>query len=255
MQRSSAPIPSLSIPSSRVSGSQGEERIPVRGLRRKIVEAMRRSVDHAAHFTHMDELDATKLVEIRESLKEEAAKYGVKLNYLPFVVKATAMALKQHPRLNGSLDEEKSEIVIKKDINLGVAVATKEEDLIVPVIQHADQKNLLEIASEIKSLAEKAQSGKLSPADLQGGTFTITSLGPLAGTYATPIINYPEVAILGFFAIKERPVIYQGEIAIRHMSNLAVSCDHRVVDGALCAKFTKTLISFLENPESMLLFS
>lgn len=250
-----APAPSLNIPKSSVSGSKEEERIPVRGIRKKIIEHMRHSIDHAAHFTHMDEFDATNLVDMRNSLKDEAAKYGVKLNYLPFIVKATTLALKKHPRLNVSLDEEKNEIVVKHYYNIGVAVATKDNDLIVPVIQNADQKSLLEIAAEIKSHAEKAQTNKLSPADLQGGTFTITSLGPLAGTYATPIINYPEAGILGFFAIKEKPVVLDGEITVRHMANIAVSLDHRIVDGYLGAQFAKTLIEYLENPATMMLFS
>ena len=245
----------LNIPRASVSNAKNEERIPVRGIRKKIVEHMRHSIDHAAHFTHMDEFDATNLVDLRNNLKENAAKYGVKLNYLPFIVKATCLALRNFPRLNGSFDEEKNEIVIKHYINMGVAVATKENDLIVPVIQNADQKSILEIAAEIKSIADKAQTSKLAPADLQGGTFTITSLGPVAGTYATPIINWPELGILGFFAIKEKPVVFEGEITIRHMANLALSLDHRIVDGYLGAQFCKKLIEYLENPASMLLYS
>lgn len=251
-----APQTLLSIPRSNTTvGSKSEERIPVRGIRKKIIENMRISVDHAAHFTHMDELDATNLVNLRNDLKDEATKYGVKLNYLPFLVKAVCMALKKFPRLNGTFDETKNEIVIKHYYNMGIAVATKDNDLIVPVIQNADQKSILEIASEIKSLAEKAQTNKLSPNDLSGGTFTITSLGPVAGTYATPIINYPELGILGFFAIKEKPVVRNGQIVIRHMSSLAVSLDHRIVDGYMGAQFTKALIEYLENPGSMLLFT
>ena len=247
--------PALSIPRSSVSGTKQEERIPVRGIRKKIVENMRISVDHAAHFTHMDELDATNLVNLRNSLKDEAEKYGVKLNYLPFLVKAVCMALKKYPRLNGTFDEEKNEIVIKHYYNMGIAVATKDGDLVVPVIQNADQKNLLEIAAEIKELAAKAQTNKLAPNDFSNGTFTITSLGPVAGTYATPIINYPELGILGFFAIKERPVVKDGQIVIRHMGSLAVSLDHRIVDGYMGAQFTKQLIEYLENPSAMLLFT
>lgn len=251
----SAPVQTLSIPRTSISSTKQEERIPVRGIRKKIVENMRISVDHAAHFTHMDELDATKLVELRNELKDEAAKYGVKLNYLPFLVKAVCMALKKYPRLNGTYDETANEIVIKHYYNMGVAVATKDNDLIVPVIQNADQKSILEIAAEIKSLADKAQTNKLSPNDLTGGTFTITSLGPVAGTYATPIINYPELGILGFFAIKEKPVVRNGQIVIRHMSSLAISLDHRIVDGYMGAQFTKALIEYLENPGSMLLYT
>ena len=252
---SAAPQATLNIPRSSLSSQKQEERIPVRGIRKKIVENMRISVDHAAHFTHMDEFDGTNLVNVRNELKGEAEKYGVKLNYLPFLVKAVCMALKKYPRLNGTFDEEKNEIVIKHYYNMGVAVATKDGDLVVPVIQNADQKNILEIASEIKDLATKAQTNKFAPTDFANGTFTITSLGPVAGTYATPIINYPELGILGFFAIKERPVVKDGQIVIRHMGSLAISLDHRIVDGYMGAQFTKQLIEYLENPTSMLLFT
>jgi|JI10StandDraft_1071094.scaffolds.fasta_scaffold166970_2 pyruvate dehydrogenase E2 component (dihydrolipoamide acetyltransferase) len=252
----SAPKQLLNIPrAAATSNAKHEERIPVRGIRKKIIENMRISVDHAAHFTHMDELDATNLVDLRNSLKDEAEKYGVKLNYLPFLVKAVCMALKKFPRINGTYDEEKNEIVIKHYYNMGIAVATKDNDLVVPVIQNADQKNILEIAAEIKDLATKAQTNKLGPNDFQNGTFTITSLGPLAGTYATPIINYPELGILGFFAIKEKPVVRDGQIVIRSMATMAISLDHRIVDGYLGAQFTKALIEYLENPSAMLLFT
>jgi pyruvate dehydrogenase E2 component (dihydrolipoamide acetyltransferase) len=255
-QAQSSPQQILSIPkAAAISNAKHEERIPVRGIRKKIVENMRISVDHAAHFTHMDEFDATNLVNVRNELKGEAEKYGVKLNYLPFLVKAVCMALKKYPRLNGTFDEEKNEIVIKHYYNMGVAVATKDGDLVVPVIQNADQKNILEITSEIKDLANKAQTNKFAPTDFANGTFTITSLGPVAGTYATPIINYPELGILGFFAIKERPVVKDGQIVIRHMGSLAISLDHRIVDGYMGAQFTKQLIEYLENPTSMLLFT
>ncbi|MEZ4704088.1 MAG: dihydrolipoamide acetyltransferase family protein [Bdellovibrionota bacterium] len=232
---------------------QHEERIPLKGIRKVIAQNMRKSVDHAAHFSHMDELDATGLVDARNALKELAQDQGIKLSYLPFLVKSLCAALKQYPMLNASLDEEQGEIVVKHYYNIGIAVATKDEDLVVPVIHNADQMGLLEIAQNISSLAKKAQEGKLSPNDLQGGTFTITSLGTLAGTYATPIINYPQVGILGFYAIKERPVVRNGEIVARQMANVSVSIDHRVVDGALGAKFTKALISYLETPASLLL--
>ena len=264
--RTSAPVSSAvsmpspmastkTIPSSvAIQSTAQDERIPLRGIRKKIAENMRLSKDHAAHFTHMDELDATGLVNIRNGLKEKALGYGLKLSYLPFIMKATSLALKQHPKLNASLDEVHQEIIIKGNINLGVAVATKDDDLIVPVIKNVDRKNILEIASEIKELAAKAQTNKLSTSELQGGTFTVTSLGTLAGTYATPIINYPEVGILGFYKIIERPVVRDGQIVIRPMATLSVSLDHRIVDGALGAKFTQTLIGFLEQPESMLLY-
>ncbi|MCB0326353.1 MAG: 2-oxo acid dehydrogenase subunit E2, partial [Bdellovibrionales bacterium] len=236
-----------------IPSGEKETRIPLKGIRKVIAQNMRKSVDHAAHFSHMDEVDAQNLVAARSKLKDIAKEKGIQLSYLPFLVKALCCALKDYPMLNASLDEEAQEIVVKNYYNIGIAVATKDEDLVVPVIANADQKGLLEIAQEIRELADKAQSNKLTPQDLSGGTFTITSLGVLAGTYATPIINYPQVGILGFYAIQDRPVVRNSQVVIRKMANLSVSIDHRVVDGALAAKFTKALIQYLETPESMLL--
>ncbi|MCB1198145.1 MAG: 2-oxo acid dehydrogenase subunit E2 [Deltaproteobacteria bacterium] len=246
--------PALAIPTRAITSEKSETRIPVKGIRKKIVENMRKSLDHAAHFSHMDELDATNLVAARGRLKEKAAQYGVKLNYLPFVVKALVEALKLYPRLNASFDESSNEIVEKHYYNIGVAVATQSDDLVVPVIHNADQKGLLQIASEIKELADKAQTNKLTPGDFADGTFTVTSLGTFAGTYATPIINYPEMGILGFYKIAPRPVVRDGEIVARQMANISFSIDHRIVDGYLGAKFTKAFIEFLENPEMLLMF-
>lgn len=251
---SQAPTPTLAIPQRQVTGTKTETRFPVKGIRKKIVENMRKSLDHAAHFSHMDELDATNLVAARGRLKEKAAEYGVKLNYLPFVVKALVEALKQYPRLNATFDESTNEIVEKGYYNIGVAVATKDDDLVVPVIHNADQKGLLQIAAEIKELADKAQNNKLTPQDFADGTFTITSLGTYAGTYATPIINYPEMGILGFYRIEQRPVVRKGEIVVRQMANISFSIDHRIVDGYLGARFTKSFIEFLEKPEMLLMF-
>ncbi|MCB0272717.1 MAG: 2-oxo acid dehydrogenase subunit E2 [Bdellovibrionales bacterium] len=248
------PAQVLSIPQRQITEQKSENRIPVKGIRKKIVENMRKSLDHAAHFSHMDELDATNLVEARNRLKDVAEKYGVKLNYLPFIVKALVESLKQYPRLNATFDESANEIIEKGYYNIGVAVATKDDDLVVPVIHNADQKGLLQIATEIKELSNKAQTNKLTPQDFADGTFTVTSLGTYAGTYATPIINYPELGILGFYRIEERPVVRNGEIVIRHMANISFSLDHRIVDGYLGARFTKTFIDFLEKPEMLLLF-
>lgn len=244
----------LSIPQRKITDGSEEKRIPVKGIRKVIVENMRKSLDHAAHFSHMDELDATNLVAARERLKGKAKEYGVKLNYLPFIVKGLVESLKLYPRLNASFDEDANEIVEKYYYNIGVAVATKDDDLVVPVIKNADQKGLLQIAAEIKELANKAQNNKLSPDDFKDGTFTITSLGTYAGTYATPIINYPEMGILGFYRIEKRPVVVDNEIVIRDMANISFSIDHRIVDGYLGARFTKAFIEFMENPEMLLMF-
>lgn len=246
IQKPTQPIAQRSI-----TPAGGEERIPIRGIRKKIVENMARSKQKAAHFTHVDEVDMTELVSLRESLKLEAEKYGVKLTYLPFIIKAISLALKKHPRLNSTYDEPKEELVIKHYYNIGIAVATKDDDLIVPVIKNADQKTILEISAEITSLAEKARTNKLAPGDLQGGTFTLTSLGNFGGLMATPIINYPEVGIVGFHQIKDTPVVRNGRIVIRKIAHASISLDHRIVDGLLGATFLRTFINYLEKPSTM----
>lgn len=229
-----------------------EERIPVRGIRKRIVEHMHQSKTTAAHFTYVDEVDMTELVQLREQMKPLAEQKDVKLTYLPFIVKACVAALKEMPLLNASLDETKGEIVLKKYYNIGIATAT-DDGLIVPVIKGADRKSLLEIAREIERLAKAAREGKVALPDLQGGTFTITSLGALGGLFATPIINYPEVAILGIHEIKKRPVVREGQIVIRDIMLLSLSFDHRLIDGDVGARFCKKIISYLENPKLLLL--
>lgn len=247
-----SPVPTQKPEAPRHIPAGGEERIPLRGIRKKIAENMIRSKHSAAHFTHVDEADVTELVALRESLKSKAESRGIKLTYLPFIVRALCTALKEYPGLNAMLDEAKNEIVQKYYYNIGIAVATKDDDLIVPVIKNADQKSILELAEEIVGLADKARMGKLTPSDLQGGTFTITSLGPLGGLFATPIINYPEVAILGVHLFKDRPVVREGEVVVRKMTHLSLSLDHRIVDGALGARFLNTLIQYLEDPKLLL---
>ncbi|MCI5072807.1 2-oxo acid dehydrogenase subunit E2 [bacterium] len=230
-----------------------EERIKLRGIRKAIAKNMQLSKNTAAHFTHVNELEADELVKVRGMLKQEAADKGVKLTYLPFIIKAICGALKEYPKLNSSLDEETQEIVIKHYYNIGVAVATKDDDLIVPVIKNADQKGLLQIAAEIVELADKARNNKLSPEELQGGTFTLTSMGNDGGLLATPVINYPQVGILGFYKIADRVVVRDGEMVIRKIANLSVSIDHRVVDGMMGANFMSSVIRNLENPSRLLL--
>jgi pyruvate dehydrogenase E2 component (dihydrolipoamide acetyltransferase) len=232
----------------------GEERIPIRGLRKRIAEKMARSVHTAAHFTFVEEVDATRLVETRKRINElqSTAEDGVKLSFLPFIIKAVIAALKRFPTLNASVDDEKQELVVKHRYNIGVAAATP-EGLIVPVIHQADQKTLRELAREIERLGADARAGKSHLEDLQGGTFTITSLGQMSGLFATPVINHPEVAILGVHRMRPRPVVRDGQIAIREMMNLACAFDHRVIDGAVGAQFTYEIIKLLEDPELMLL--
>lgn len=228
------------------------ETIPMKGLRKRIAENMTRSKHTAAHYTYVEEVDATELVALRDSAQDIAKARGVKLTFLPFVFKAAVAALKAYPIVNSSYDETKQELVFKKYYNLGFAAAT-DEGLIVPVIKNVDKKSIFEIAKEIDALAEKVRAKKASPDDLSGSTFTVTSLGKFGGLLATPIINYPEVAIMGVHAIKDRPVIRNGEIVPGKLMNLSFSFDHRIVDGAVGAQFAATLIRFLEDPKLLLL--
>jgi pyruvate dehydrogenase E2 component (dihydrolipoamide acetyltransferase) len=250
-----APAPKPTAPAytpSAVVTDRREERIPLRGIRKRIAEHMHQSKSTAAHFTYVDEVDMTELIQLREQMRPLAEQKGVKLTYLPFIVKASVAALKEMPLLNASLDEATGEIVLKKYYNIGIATAT-EDGLLVPVVKDADRKSLLEIASEIERLAKAAREGKIALSDLQGGTFTITSLGALGGLFATPIINYPEVAILGIHEIKRRPVVRDDQIVIRDIMYLSLSFDHRLIDGDVGARFCKKIIGYLENPKLLFL--
>ena len=219
--------------------------IPYRGVRKKIGDHLVAAKRFAPHYTYVEEVDATPLVELRSEFQRYDN--GQDLTYLPFIIKACVSGLKKHAILNSTLDEEKKLIQLKRSYNIGVAIATP-EGLIVPVIKNADDKSVLDISAEIRSLGELARSGRIRLEDLRGGTFTITSLGALGGVLATPIINYPEVAILGVHKIMQRPVVRKGEVVIRHMMNLSLSLDHRVVDGFVGAEFLRDVISHLENP-------
>ncbi len=253
--RAAAPTtaPKLEAPPlRRIAPEQREERIPLRGIRKRISDHMHHSKTTAAHFTYVDEVDVTELVKVREQLKAVAEKQGVKLTYLPFIVKACVGGLKKHPYLNASIDHEKGEIVLKYYYNIGIATAT-DQGLIVPVLKGADRMSIVEMAAEIERLATKAREGKIALEELQGGTFTITSLGAMGGLFATPIINTPESAILGVHEIKKRPVVIEGEIAIRDIMLLSLSFDHRLIDGHVGAAFAKDVKAFLEDPKWLLI--
>lgn len=224
------------------------ERIPLRGVRRATAKKMRESLDHAAHVTHFDEADAGPLAALRERMKAEAEGKGVKITYLPFIVKALIEALKLHPTLNATLDEEEGEIVVRKYYNIGIAVDVP-DGLIVPVVKMADEKSVMDIAVEIQELAKAARDRTLDLADLKGGTFSVTNVGVIGGDAATPIINYPEVAILATMRIADRARVENGAVVVKKTLPLCLSFDHRVVDGAEAARFTKDLIRFLEAPE------
>jgi pyruvate dehydrogenase E2 component (dihydrolipoamide acetyltransferase) len=229
-----------------------EERIPFRGKRRMIAQHLRHSVDTAAHTLYVEEADVTDLVTLRERLEPVAEKEGTRLTYLAFIVKATALTLRDHPFLNASLDDEKGELVIKRYYNIGIAVDTK-EGLIVPHIKGAERKTVFEIAREVHDLSERARANKLKLEEVEGGTFSITSAGAIGGLLSMPLIAHPECAILGVHRIRKRPVVIGGQIGIRDIVNLAVTFDHRVVDGAEVARFVKDLTERLAAPELLLL--
>lgn len=229
-------------------------RIPFVGMRRRIAENMSQSKSTAAHFGFVEECDADRLIELRDRLKPEAAARGVELSYLPFVVKAVVAALKQHPWLNCALDTTANELVLHDRYHIGIAAAT-EHGLVVPVIHDADKRTLLGLALEIERLAKAAREGKLTRQELSGSTFTVTSLGKLAGLFAIPIINLPNVGILGIHRIKERPVVRDGQIRVGHVMLLSLSCDHRIVDGHVGAAFAYEVIHYLEDPARLLLES
>lgn len=234
------------------AGDGEEERIPLRGIRKRIADRMARSKHSAAHFTYVDEVDVTELVELRESLKQAAASQNVKLTYMPFIVQAVVGALRKFPMLNASLDEVSQEIVVKHYFHIGFAADT-DNGLVVPVIKHADQRSILGLGAAIADLAERARAGKLALEEVTGSTFTITNAGNLGGILATPIINHPEVAILGVHKIQDRAVVKGGEIVVRKMMNLSISLDHRLIDGADGARFMNEVIHLLEEPKLLLL--
>lgn len=228
------------------------ENIPYRGVRRTIGEQMEQSVYTAPHVTHHELIRVDNLVETREELKEVAEERDVKLTYLPFVIKALIAALRKHPKLNAELDEEAEEIVVKQYYNVGIATAT-DAGLMVPVIKRADEKGLLELASESRSLSQQARERTISPEDFQDGTITITNFGAIGGDYATPIINYPEVTVVGLGELKQRPVVEDGEVTAAWTLPLSITIDHRVIDGAEVAQFAETLGEYLSNPHRLLL--
>jgi pyruvate dehydrogenase E2 component (dihydrolipoamide acetyltransferase) len=247
--------PGMSIPRAAYQGPQGalEERVPMRGIRRKIAEKMQLSKHIIPHFSLMDEANVTALVELREGLKAKAEKSGVKVTYLPFLMKAMIATMREFPKFNASIDDAAEEIVYKKYFNIGFAADT-DNGLVVPVIKNADQKSILEISKEIVELSGKARANKLAPDDMKGGTISITNIGSIGGAFATPIINHPEVAILGMYKITDRLFLGKdGKVGSVKVMNLSITADHRLIDGAEAARFLKAFIERLENPGVLML--
>ncbi|MDA4137072.1 MAG: 2-oxo acid dehydrogenase subunit E2 [Thaumarchaeota archaeon] len=241
----------LGQPGAAGTHASNEERVPLRGVRKTTAERMAKSIHTIAQVTHVDEADVTELVLLREAFKGSAEKRGVKLTFLPLIIKAVVPALKEFLYVNSSLDEKTGEIVLKKDYNLGVAADT-EQGLLVPVVRDADRKDIFELSAEIERLVAKARSGELGLEEVHGSTFTITNLGSVGGLFATPIVNYPEVAILGIHKITKRPVVRDGRIETRDMMYLSLSFDHRVIDGAYAARFMNKIIDTIQDPKKLL---
>ena len=226
------------------------EKIPLRGIRRTVAKRMAEASKRVAEVTIWEDADITELERVRARERRVAEEKGVRLTYLPFIMKAVIPALNAHPYFNASLDEGAEAIVLKKYFNIGIAVDTT-DGLIVFVIKEADKKNILDLAKETAALADKARLRKIDLHELKGSTFTITNYGVVGASYGTPIINYPEVAILGLGKIEDRPVVRNGEIAIRKMMPLSLAFDHRVIDGVEAGRFLGVVIQHLEDPNLM----
>ncbi|MEK7146167.1 MAG: dihydrolipoamide acetyltransferase family protein, partial [Patescibacteria group bacterium] len=220
------------------------DHVPYKGMRKAIGDAMVKSAMTTAPVTQTELADITDLVALRKKEKVEAEKEGIKLTYLAYIMKALQGALEVHPMLNATLDDANADIVVKKYYNFGFAVDTG-DGLLVPVIKRVNQKKLFEIAKEIDDLAEKARSRKIDPMELKGGGFTITNIGSIGGLFATPVINHPEVAILGLGRLHEAPLVREGKIEARWALPLSLTYDHRVIDGAEAARFMNTFVDKL----------
>ncbi|MCS7022065.1 MAG: 2-oxo acid dehydrogenase subunit E2 [Gemmataceae bacterium] len=228
-------------------------RFALTGLRRRIAEHLVAAKRFIPHYSYIDECDVSELVRLREQLREAAAQSGVKLTYLPFIVKAVVLALRDVPIVNSTFDEQAGEVHVHDHYHIGIAVATA-AGLIVPVIKDADKKDLLAIAGEIDRLTQQARQGRIHWHDLQGGTFTITSIGNIGGLMATPIINHPQVAIVGIGRIVKRPVYDEhDQLRPAQMLYLSFSFDHRVIDGAVGAVFGNAVRRYLQQPARLLL--
>ncbi|MDA4119143.1 MAG: 2-oxo acid dehydrogenase subunit E2 [Thaumarchaeota archaeon] len=238
-------------PSAHVQAGPKEELVPLRGIRKTISERMLKSLQTTAQVTHVDEADMTELVQLREAFKGSAEKRGVRLTFLPFIIKALVPALKEFPYINSSLDEPNGNIILKKYYNIGIATDT-EQGLVVPVVKSVDTRDIFELAGEIERLADKARHGQLTLDEVHGSTFTITNVGAIGGIFATPIINLPEVAIMGLHKITKRPVVRDGKIEIRDITYLSLTFDHRVVDGAYAARFTSRVIETIQDTKRLL---
>lgn len=237
-------------------GERRVEKVTFKGLRKQIAKKMRESKDHAAHFTYVEEADATALVELRKQAKEMGAKQGVKVTYLPFIMKAMVATLREFPILNSELDEANGQILLKHYYNIGLSVQT-DAGLSAPVVHDVDKKSVIELAREIQDKVDRARTNKLTMDDFKDSTITLTNAGSIGGLFATPVINYPEVAILGFNKIFRKPVAKmvdgKEQVVVRDWTYFSISLDHRIVDGAVGAEFMNRFIQYIENPALLMM--
>ncbi|HUU44790.1 MAG TPA: dihydrolipoamide acetyltransferase family protein [Acidobacteriota bacterium] len=247
-----APLPpSPAYESAPIRGEETVETQPLAGVRRLIAEHMVKSKHTSPHVMTMDEVDLTDLVRVRDARKEQWRQHaGVNVTYLPFFIKAVVAALKEFPAVNASIDDQT--ITYRKYYHIGLAVA-RDDGLIVPVVRFADQKSIIQIAREAADLGDRARRGKLQPGEASGSTFSITNAGMFGAIASTPVINQPEVAIMGMHAIKKRPVVRDNEIVIRDMMNLTVSFDHRLIDGHIAVQFLRRVCERLEDPYELMM--
>ncbi len=247
-----APMAQITKPSYVSQPGALEERVAIRGIRKKIAENMQMAKHVIPHFTLMDEARVDDLVRLRTQAKAAAEKYGVKVTYLPFVMKALVATCRDFPMFNASMDDQAGEIVYKKYFNVGFAADTP-KGLMVPVVKNVDFKTVLQISEEIQQLAGKAREGKLALEDMKGATITITNIGSVGGLYATPIINHPEVAIIGMYKIEDKPVWSGDKFKRAQVMGFTVTCDHRLIDGAVAANFMKAFLARVQNPSQLML--
>lgn len=246
-----APPAPILPPPAHISTEEIVAEEPLRGLRRRIAERMEEAW-RVPHVTTFREIDVNELVKVRKSLKSEAARRNISLTFMPFFIKAATLALRDFPYFNASLDMENQKILVRKYYHIGIAAAI-DDGLVVPVIKHANQLNILEIAAELTRLRALADNRRLAADEMRGGTFSITNYGSYNGYMGTPIINPPEVAIMGVGRIQDKPVVVNGQIEIRAMLPLSLSFDHRLVDGAAGERFMERLKELLGNPNLLLL--
>lgn len=232
---------------------EGDLEKPIVGIPNLMAKKMAEANDQIPHFSYFEQLDATRLVQLRHSFKEEAAKQGIHITYMPFIIKALSLSLHRYPIVNSSIDTVNNSVIIHQEHNVGIAISTK-QGLIVPVLKNVQKMSLIEVIKAFDNLKMRAGSGKLLPSDMRDSTITISNFGVLGGggMWATPIINFPEVAILGIARIHKQPIVRNDHVVIRDMLNLSWSFDHRIIDGDLAASFSHHLSTLLQNPAPLL---